>query len=82
MKDLLIIFFFFFIYRSRRSSRVTKLPTSSAVGGGTSRQTVVRARAGMSGTDTGQELPSNPFSSEGNSILENAGNPPGTISNL
>ncbi|KAG8199196.1 hypothetical protein JTE90_016022 [Oedothorax gibbosus] len=63
--------------RSRRSSRVTKLPTSSAVGGGTSRQTVVRARAGMSGTDTGQELPSNPFSAEGSSLLENAaGNPP------
>ncbi|KAF8784377.1 E3 ubiquitin-protein ligase TRIP12 like protein [Argiope bruennichi] len=63
--------------RSRRSSRVTKLPSSStAAGGGTSRQTVVRARAGMSGTDTGQELSSNPFTSEGNSILENPANAP------
>ncbi|GBL82262.1 E3 ubiquitin-protein ligase TRIP12 [Araneus ventricosus] len=63
--------------RSRRSSRVTKLPSSStAAGGGTSRQTVVRARAGMSGTDTGQELSSNPFTSEGNSILENSTNAP------
>lgn len=65
--------------RSRRSSRVTKLPSSSATvaaaGGGTSRQTVVRARAGMSGTDTGQEI-TNPFTSEGTSVIENSGNAP------
>lgn len=52
--------------RSRRSSRVTKLPASgsSGVGGGTSRQHTVRGRSGMSGIDTGQEGTSNTFSSE------------------
>ncbi|XP_035207810.1 E3 ubiquitin-protein ligase TRIP12-like isoform X3 [Stegodyphus dumicola] len=64
--------------RSRRSSRVTKLPTSSATaaGGGTSRQAVVRARAGMSGIDTGQEISSNPFTSESSAIHEGAGSTP------
>ncbi|GFW84310.1 e3 ubiquitin-protein ligase TRIP12 [Trichonephila clavipes] len=64
--------------KSRRSSRVTKLPsgsaTAAAAGGGTSRQTVVRARAGMSGADTGQES-LNPFT-EGTSVIESSGNAP------
>lgn len=52
--------------RSRRSSRITKLPTSNSAstGGGTSRQSAIRGRSGMSGTDTGQDISPNPFTSE------------------
>ncbi|XP_054708683.1 E3 ubiquitin-protein ligase TRIP12-like isoform X2 [Uloborus diversus] len=70
--------------RSRRSSRVTKLPTSNstATGGGTSRQTVVRGRSGMSGIDTGQEISSNPFSSDNTAAHENSNSAPASAMNI
>ncbi|GIY28323.1 e3 ubiquitin-protein ligase TRIP12 [Caerostris extrusa] len=65
--------------RGRHPSRVIKLPSSSsAVEGGTSRQTVVRATPGMSSGDSGQEIPSNPFAPDGNS-LETPGNAPALL---
>lgn len=65
--------------RSRRSSRVTKLPApgSSGIAGGTSRQSVAtRSGTGMSGVDTGQEGTSSTFRETNSSHDGNTNNTP------